>query len=148
ASAEHYRVEMEGFFSFDLAQIFPFNLARTWNVQLSLLWTAAAFLAAAIFLAPIISGREPKGQHYLSYGLLGALALVVAGMLGGTAISIYGPEWAEGSIFFSQQREYLDVPRFIQILLVIGLILWFLIFVRAIRFRLRTESLINMPWLF
>ena len=148
ASVEHYRVEMEGFFGFDLAQIFPFNLARTWHVQLSLLWTAAAFLAAAIFLAPIISGREPKGQHYLSYGLLGALALVVAGMLGGTAISIYGPEWAEGSIFFSQQWEYLDLPRFFQILLVIGLFLWFLIIVRAIRSRLRTESKFNMPWLF
>jgi nitric oxide reductase subunit B len=148
ASAEHYRVELEGFFGFDLAQIFPFNLARTWHVQLSLLWTAAAFLAAAIFLAPIISGREPKGQHYLSYGLLGALALVVAGMFGGTAISIYGPDWAEGSIFFSQQWEYLDLPRFFQILLVIGLFLWFLIIVRAIRSRLRTESKFNMPWLF
>jgi nitric oxide reductase subunit B len=148
ASVEHYRVELEGFFGFDLAQIFPFNLARTWHVQLSLLWTAAAFLAAAIFLAPIISGREPKGQHYLSYGLLGALALVVVGMFGGTAISIYGPDWAEGSIFFSQQWEYLDLPRFFQILLVIGLFLWFLIIVRAIRSRLRTESKFNMPWLF
>ena len=41
AAVEHYRVELEGFFGFDLAQIFPFNLARTWHVQLSLLWTAA-----------------------------------------------------------------------------------------------------------
>ncbi|QFG70224.1 nitric-oxide reductase large subunit [Ornithinimicrobium pratense] len=148
ASVEHYRVELEGFFGFDLAQIFPFNLARTWHVQLSLLWTAAAFLATAIFLAPIISGREPKGQHLLSYGLLGALALVVVGMFGGTAISIYGPDWAAGSPFFSQQWEYLDLPRFFQILLVIGLFLWFLIIVRAIRSRLRTESKFNMPWLF
>lgn len=148
ASVEHYRVEIQGFFGFDLAQIFPFNLARTWHVQLSLLWTATSFLAAAIFLAPIISGREPKGQHYLSYGLLGALALVVVGMFGGTAISIYGPEWAEGSLFFTQQWEYLDLPRMFQILLTIGLALWFLIIVRAIRSRLRTESKFNMPWLF
>lgn len=148
ASVEHYRVELQGFFGFDLAQIFPFNLARTWHVQLSLLWTAAAFLAAAIFLAPIISGREPRGQHLLSYGLLGALALVVAGMFGGTAISIYGPDWADSSLFFAQQWEYLDLPRFFQILLVIGLFLWFLIIFRAIRSRLRTESKFNMPWLF
>ncbi|WP_394214097.1 nitric-oxide reductase large subunit [Brachybacterium vulturis] len=148
ASVEHYRVELQGFFGFDLAQIFPFNLARTWHVQLSLLWTSAAFLAAAIFLAPIISGREPRGQHLLSYGLLGALALVVVGMFGGTAISIYGPEWADGSPFFSQQWEYLDLPRFFQVLLAIGLFLWFLIIFRAIRSRLRTESKFNMPWLF
>lgn len=148
ASVEHYRVELQGFFGFDLAQIFPFNLARTWHVQLSLLWTAASFLAAAIFLAPIIAGREPKGQHYLSYGLLGAVALVVVGMFGGTAISIYGPEWAKDSPFFSQQWEYLDLPRVFQVLLVIGLFLWFIIIFRAIRSRLRTESKFNMPWLF
>ncbi|WP_425547656.1 nitric-oxide reductase large subunit [Brevibacterium daeguense] len=148
ASVEHYRVEIQGFFGFDLAQIFPFNLARTWHVQLSLLWTAAAFLAAAIFLAPIIAGREPRGQHLLSYGLLGALALVVVGMFGGTAISIYGPDWADGSPLFSQQWEYLDLPRVFQVLLVVGLFLWFLIIVRAIRSRLRTESKFNMPWLF
>ena len=148
ASVEHYRVELEGFFGFDLAQLLPYNLARTWHVQLSLLWTAAAFLAAAIFLAPIIAGREPKGQHLLSYGLLGALALVVGGMIVGTAASIFGPEWAKGSPFFSQQWEYLDLPRFFQILLVIGLFIWFIIVVRAIRSRLRTESKFNMPWLF
>ena len=148
ASVEHYRVELEGFFGFDLAQLLPYNMARTWHVQLSLLWTAAAFLAAAIFLAPIIAGREPKGQHLLSYGLLGALALIVVGMLGGTAISIVGPDWAKGSPFFSQQWEYLDLPRAFQILLVVGLFLWFIIIVRAIRSRLRTESKFNMPWLF
>src|SRR5690625_1739634 len=148
AAVEHYRVELSGFFGLDLAQVLPFNLSRTWHVQLSLLWTAAAFLAAAIFLAPIISGREPKRQHWLAYGLLGALALVVVGMLGGTAVSIFGPDWARGSIFFDQQWEYLDLPRFWQILLVIGLFCWILIIYRAIRSRLRSESKFNMPWLF
>jgi nitric oxide reductase subunit B len=151
AAVEHYRVELSGFFGLDLAQLLPFNLARTWHLQLSLLWTAAAFLAAAIFLAPIISGREPKRQHWLAYGLLGALTVVVLGMFGGTAVSIFGPEWAEGPVagfFVDQQWEYLDLPRFWQILLVVGLFLWILIIYRAIRSRLRTESKFNMPWLF
>lgn len=148
AAVEHYRAEIDSFFGIDLARILPFNLARTWHLQLSLLWTAAAFLAAAIFLAPIISGREPKRQHWLAYGLLGALTVVVLGMLGGTAISTFGPEWAEGSIFFDQQWEYLDLPRFWQILLVIGLFIWIIIIYRAIRSRLRSESKFNMPWLF
>ena len=80
---EHYRAELSNFFGFDLAQILPFNLARTWHVQLSLLWTAASFLAAGIFLAPIISGREPRRQSWLTYGLLGALFVVVVGTLVG-----------------------------------------------------------------
>lgn len=148
AAVEHYRAEIDSFFGIDLARILPFNLARTWHLQLSLLWTAAAFLAAAIFLAPIISGREPKRQHWLTYGLLGALFVVVGGMLVGTAISTFAPEWAAGSIFFDQQWEYLDLPRFWQILLVVGLFLWILIVYRAIRSRLRRESKFNMPWLF
>ena len=65
---EHYRAELSNFFGFDLAQFLPFNLARTWHVQLSLLWTAASFLAAGIFLAPIISGREPRRQSWLTSG--------------------------------------------------------------------------------
>ncbi len=148
AAIEHYRADLTSFFGIDLAQWLPFNLARTWHVQLSLLWTAASFLAAGIFLAPIISGREPKRQSWLATGLLAALALVVAGTLTGTAISTFGPEWAKGSIFFDQQWEYLDLPRFWQILLCIGLFLWILIVFRAIRSRLRTESKFNMPWLF
>ncbi|HHV22075.1 MAG TPA: nitric-oxide reductase large subunit [Propionibacterium sp.] len=148
AAVEHYRADLSSFFGLDLAQILPYNLARTWHVQLSLFWTAAAFLAAAIFLAPIIAGREPKRQHWLTYGLLVAVAIVVVGTLASTAISTYGPEWAKGSIFFDQQWEYLDLPRFWQILLVVGLFLWIIIIYRAIRSRLRTESKFNMPWLF
>ena len=145
---EHYRAELSNFFGLDLAQILPFNLARTWHVQLSLLWTAASFLAAGIFLAPIISGREPKRQSWLTYGLLGALFVVVVGTLVGTAASTFGFDWAKDSIFFDQQWEYLDLPRFWQFLLVVGLFLWIAIIYRSIRARLKTESKLNMPWLF
>lgn len=148
AAIEHYRADLASFFGFDLAQILPFNLARTWHVQLSLFWTAAAFLAAGIFLSPIIAGREPRRQHWLAWGLLGALVLVVVGSLTGEAISIFGADWAKGSIFFDQQWEYLDLPRFWQALLVVGLFLWIAIIYRGIRARLRTEHKLNMPWLF
>jgi nitric oxide reductase subunit B len=145
---EHYRADLASFFGFDLARVLPFNLARTWHVQLSLFWTAAAFLAAGVFLAPIISGREPRRQHWLTWGLLVAVAIVVFGSLAGEAISIFGADWAKGSIFFDQQWEYLDLPRFWQLLLVVGLFLWIAIIYRAIRSRLRTEHRLNMPWLF
>ncbi|HET6667317.1 MAG TPA: cbb3-type cytochrome c oxidase subunit I [Intrasporangium sp.] len=148
AAVEHYRADLASFFGLDLARLLPFNLARTWHLQLSLLWTAASFLAAGIFLAPIISGREPKRQHWLTWGLLGALVIVVVGSMAGEAISIFGADWAKGSIFFDQQWEYLDLPRFWQLLLVVGLFLWIAIVYRAIRSRLKTESKLNMPWLF
>lgn len=122
AAAEHYRADLTSFFGFDLAKILPYNLARTWYLQLSLFWTAAAFLAAAIFLVPFISGRrQPRGQHVLAYGLLGALVVVVLGSLTSEVLSIFGVSWVRGSSLLSQQWEYLDLPRLWQILLVIGL---------------------------
>ena len=148
AAIEHYRADLSSFFGLDLARVLPFNLARTWHVQLSLFWTAASFLAAGIFLAPYISGREPKRQHWLAYGLLGALAVVIAGSFVGEALSIFGVEAAEGSPFWDQQWEYLDLPKVWQGLLVVGLFLWITIIYRGIRARLKTEHRFNLPWLF
>ncbi|MDN5789923.1 MAG: cbb3-type cytochrome c oxidase subunit I [Micrococcales bacterium] len=147
AAAEHYRADILSFFGLDLAQLLPFNLARTWHLQLSLFWTAAAFLAAGIFLTPMIAGREPKHQDKLAYILLGAVAVVVFGSLIAEALSIHGVDWAKGPLF-AQQWEYLDLPRVFQVLLTVGLFIWIVIIYRGIRGRLRRESKGNMPWLF
>ena len=74
--------------------------------------------------------------------------IVVVGSLAGEAISIFGADWAKGSILFDQQWEYLDLPRFWQALLAVGLFLWIAIIYRGIRSRLKTEHKLNMPWLF
>jgi nitric oxide reductase subunit B len=70
AAAQHYRAEIDNFFGFDLARIFPYNLMRTWHVQLAIFWVATSFVAAGIFLAPMIARREPKHQGRLAFGLL------------------------------------------------------------------------------
>ena len=59
AASQHYRAEL-GFFGFDLAAVLPFNLMRTWHVQLAIFWVATSFVAAGIFLAPMIARREPR----------------------------------------------------------------------------------------
>jgi nitric oxide reductase subunit B len=146
AAAEHYRADLSNFFGLDLARVLPYNLARTWHVQLALFWTAAAFLAGGIFLVPFIARREPRRQSWLVYGLLGAVVLVVFGSLITEALSIYGLIPAGGLL--SQQWEYLDLPRLWQILLIIGMFLWIVIIWRGMRSRLRGESKLNMPWLF
>jgi nitric oxide reductase subunit B len=147
AAAEHYRADLGSFFGLDLARVLPFNLARTWHLQLSLFWTAAGFLAAGIFLTPFISGREPKNQHKLAYALLGAIVVVVVGSLVSEALSVHGVSWAKGPLF-AQQWEYLDLPFVWQALLTAGLFIWIAIIWRGIRARLRTEAKSNMPWVF
>ena len=148
AASEHYRADVASFFGFDLARFLPFNVVRTWHVQLSIFWTATSFLAAGIFLAPMIAGREPRGQKWLASGLLGALAVVVFGSLIGEFAGIQG--WMGGlwSWFGNQGYEYLDLGRFWQILLSVGLFFWVVMLFRVMRGRLRNERLGNMPWMF
>jgi nitric oxide reductase subunit B len=148
SASAHYRAEVTNFFGLDLARLLPFNLARTWHLQLALFWVAAAFLAAGIFLAPMIAGREPRGQHILTYLLLGALVVVVVGSLATEYLSIHGYVKSVGSFFANQGFEYLDLPRFWQLLLTAGLFVWAAILFRGMRGRLRGEHPGNMPWLF
>ena len=147
-ATEHYRAELSNFFGIDLAQVIPFNIARTWHLQLAIFWVATGFLAAGIFLLPMIAGREPRGQHWLAYALLVALAVVVFGSLIGEFIGIHGWLRHAWEWFGSQGFEYLDLGRFWQILLTIGLFFWVAIIFRGLRGKLRTEHMGNMPWLF
>jgi nitric oxide reductase subunit B len=145
-ATQHYRAEIGNFFGFNLASLLPYNLARTWHVQLSILWVSTSYLAAGIFLAPLIAGHEPRGQHWLAYGLLGALVVVVAGSMTGEWAGITGRvtnQW-----FGNQGFEYLDLGRFWQILLSLGLVFWVVLLYRGLRHRLSGEHFGNMPWLF
>ena len=90
AASQHYRAELASFFGIDLAQALPFNLMRTWHVQLAIFWVSTSFVAAGIFLAPMIARREPRGQGKLAFALLGALAVVVFGTLIGSYLGIHG----------------------------------------------------------
>lgn len=79
----HYRADPTGsFYGLDFTPYLPYNLSRTWHVQLAIFWVAAAYLGAGIFIAPLIAGREPRGQKLLAYLLLGAVVVVVGSLLG------------------------------------------------------------------
>lgn len=146
----HYHVEPAGFYGIDIGRWLPYNLSRMWHVQLALFFVSASFLAMGIFLAPMIAGREPRHQDKLALALFGALVFVVLGSLAGEAASI--KDWLPRSgpwfWFGAQGWEYLDLGRFWQILLVVGLLLWVVILVRGMWSRLRGEHPGNMPYLF
>lgn len=145
-ATEHYRAELQNFFGIDLGRVLPFNVVRTWHLQLSIFWVATSYLAAGIFIAPMITGREPRGQKLLAYALLGALVIVVVGSLLGEFGGIRG--LIRNSWFGDQGFEWLDLGRFWQILLTVGLLFWVVILYRGLRGRLSAEHAGNMPWLF
>jgi nitric oxide reductase subunit B len=124
----------------------PFNLARTWHLQLAIFWVATSYLAAGIFIAPMVARSEPPRQAALAYVLLAALVVVVVGSLLGEFAGIHG--YVDSAWIGNQGFEYLELGRFWQLLLVVGLSFWAALLFRGLRGRLVREHAGNMPWLF
>jgi nitric oxide reductase subunit B len=108
----HYGVEGNGFYGIPLAQVLPYSVARTWHVQLGILWIATAWLGAGLFIGPLVSGREPAGQRLGVNVLFAALLVVVLGSLAGQWLSIKHHLPGELSFWFGHQGyEYVDLGR-------------------------------------
>ena len=145
----HYHAEPSGFYGIDVARWFPYNLTRMWHLQLALFFVSASFLAMGIFLVPMIARREPPHQEKLALGLFAAVVVVVVGSLIGEAASLQDYIPRSGPWFWigAQGWEYLDLGRFWQILLTLGLLLWVAILFRGMRQRLSNEHPGNLPCL-
>lgn len=130
----HYGVEGEGFYGFPLAKYLPYSVTRTWHIQTGLFWIATAWLAAGLFIGPLVSGIEPKGQKLGVNALFLALFVVVGGSLAGEWLSIKGKLTGSASFLWGHQGyEYIDLGRVWQVLLFIGLLFWFFLVLRSIR---------------
>ena len=133
AITAHYTVEGDAFFGFELSKYLPYAITRTWHIQTGLFWIATSFLGAGLFLAPIIGGEEPKFQALGVNILFSALLLVVFGSLTGEYLAIMQQFDLADSFFWGiQGYEYVDLGRFWQILLFVGLILWLVLMMRAL----------------
>jgi nitric oxide reductase subunit B len=136
----HDYVDGGSFFGINLAQYLPFNIARTWHLQLAIFWIATAWLGMGIFIAPLVSGREPKGQRALVNVLFGALVLVVVGSMAGEYLSIKG---LAGNLWWwlgTQGWEYLELGRVWMLLLIGGMGIWLFIVARGLRAALKAET--------
>ena len=137
----HYGVEGDGFYGFPLSEWLPYSVSRTWHIQMGLFWIATAWLAAGLFIGPLVSDVEPRGQKLGVNILFGALLLVVVGSLAGEWLSIKNHMSDTVSFYFGHQGyEYVDLGRFWQILLMIGLLLWLGLMIRVLMPALRTTG--------
>lgn len=129
----HYGVEGDGFYGFPLSDWLPYSVSRTWHVQMGLFWIATAWLAAGLFIGPLVSGEEPKGQTLGVNVLFGALLLVVVGSLTGEWLSIQNKMTDTVSFYLGHQGyEYVDLGRVWQIGLMVGLLLWLFLMIRVL----------------
>ena len=128
----HYTVHPSSFYVKFIGEMYPYSWAKTWHLQLAIFWIAISWVGTAIFLAPLIAGREPKGQRALVNILFAAIFVVVVGSLFGEVLGIKG---LLGKAWFwlgHQGWEYLELGRLWQILLFGGLIFWLAIVYRAL----------------
>lgn len=129
----HYGVEGDGFYGFPLSQWLPYSVTRTWHVQMGLFWIATAWLAAGLFIGPLVSEHEPKGQRLGVNILFAALLLVVVGSLAGEWMSIHNKMSDLVSFYLGHQGyEYVDLGRVWQIALFVGLLLWLFLMIRVL----------------
>jgi len=145
----HYHAEAATFFGIPVGNWFTYQTSRTWHLQLALFFVATAYMALGIFLAPMISGSEPKHQDKLAVTLFVAVVAVVTLSLGGEYLSYKGIIHGDLAWWLGAQGfEYLDLGRVFQIALTGGLVLWAVIIFRGLRGKLAHEHPGNMPWLF
>lgn len=145
----HYRVEPFSFYGLSfITELLPYNLVRTYHLQLAIFWIATAWVAGGLFLAPWVGGGEPRGQKVGVNILFGSLLFVVLGSLAGEFFGLRGQLGKAWFWLGHQGSEYLDLGRAFQILLAAGLGLWLYLMFRALKPAIRTEGKADLSALF
>ncbi|MYN11604.1 nitric-oxide reductase large subunit [Pusillimonas sp. TS35] len=129
----HYTVEGQTFYGIDVSQWFPYSLTRTWHLQTALFWIATGFLAAGLYLAPIINGgKDPKYQKLGVDVLFWALVVLVVGSYVGNFLAIKHIMPASLNFWLGHQGyEYLELGRIWQIVKFLGLAFWLVLMLRG-----------------
>ena len=133
AITAHYGVEGDALFGLPIQDFLPQAVSRSWHVQLAILWIATSWLATGLYIAPAVSGKEPKYQALGVHILFGALVFVVVGSLIGQWMGVMQKLGLIENFWLGHQGyEFVELGRLWQILLLVGLILWLFLMIRAL----------------
>ena len=128
----HYYSDRASFYGIAVDRFLPFNFLRDVHIQSPIVWIGLSWIGAALFLAPAISGGEPKGQGFLVDVLFWVTLLIVVGALVGNYLGIMG-YIREGWFWFGNQGlSYIQLGRAWQIGFFAGLAIWSILVFRAL----------------
>lgn len=129
----HYGVEGNALYGIPIDQILPYAVTRTWHTQLAIFWIATAWLATGLYIAPAVSGKDPKFQCFGVNFLFIALLIIVLGSMAGQWFGVMQKLNLVQNFWFGHQGyEYVDLGRFWQIFLLVGLFLWLALMIRPL----------------
>jgi len=137
----HYGVEGQAFYGLPLSGLLPYSISRTWHIQLAIFWIATSWLATGLYLAPAVSGKEPKFQALGVNFLFLALLVIVVGSLIGQWFGVMQKLGLMQNFWFGHQGyEYVDLGRFWQLFLFVGLVIWLILMGRGLMPALKAKS--------
>ncbi|UAL10955.1 nitric-oxide reductase large subunit [Caulobacter segnis] len=142
----HYQVEGQGLYGLPFSDMLPYAITRTWHTQLAVLWIATAWLATGLYVAPLLTGHEPRFQVWGVNFLFGSLLVIVVGAFAGqwAAVNGFFHDLTANFWFGHQGYEYTDFGRFWQIYLFIGLLLWVVLVLRSLWPALRGQGGVSL----
>jgi len=136
----HSYVEGTHFYGIDLSKILPFTVAKTWHLQLAVFWIATSWLGLGLYIAPLVGGKEPKGQGLLVDILFGAVVLVAVGSLAGEWLGVAGMLGEWWWLLGHSGWEIIELGVLWKGLLAVGFVLWLFIVGRASVGALKADS--------
>ncbi len=140
AITAHYQIEKD-FYGFAISDVLPYSLTRSWHTELAVLWIATAWLGTGLYIAPAVSRHEPKFQRLGVNLLWVCLLVIVIGAFAGQWFAVMQKLGLEHNFWFGHQGwEYVDLGRFWQIFLFVGLLLWLTLVGRALWPALRRKD--------
>ena len=126
-------VNFLSYFGINLVGSLPVTISRSWHLMLALYWISTCWIASSIFILPILSRKEIKGQLVLINVLFVLLFVLVGGSLTGMVL---GPLGLMGDWWYwlgHQGWEFVDFGKSYQVLLMFIFILWAVIVYRGVR---------------
>ena len=130
------------FWGFDLSELLPITVTRSWHVQLSLLWISACWIGASFFMMSLISPQQPKNQVRLMNTIFWLTILLVAGSFAGIFL---GPKGIISKYWFwlgHQGWEYVELGKLWQVMLAVVFIIWAITLYRGVKPVMKLKQ----PW--
>ncbi|GAB1395873.1 MAG TPA: cbb3-type cytochrome c oxidase subunit I [Saprospiraceae bacterium] len=120
----------------------PVTISRSWHLMLSLYWISICWIASSIFILPILSKKEIRGQVKLINTIFIMLLVLAGGSLTGMILGPLGllGEW--WNLLGHQGWEFVDFGKLYQVLLMAIFAVWMVVVYRG----LKPAFIKGQPW--
>tara|TARA_R110000868_G_scaffold238772_1_gene493245 strand:+ start:7665 stop:10073 length:2409 start_codon:yes stop_codon:yes gene_type:complete len=142
-------VDFLSYAGINISKKIPVTIPRSWHLMLSLYWISTCWIASSIFIIPILTKNEKKGQLPLINILFVLLFILVVGSLSGMVLGPLGLLGDWWYLIGHQGWEFVDLGKLYQGLLMVIFVLWAIVVYRGVRPVFIKKQPWNLPnWFF